>query len=570
MVRDPASLVAPPGGEGWGGSAYTGRLAANLLLSSLVGLDDRGSPIPDMAESVPTLENGGAGWVGDGDTRQLRVTFKLRRGARWSDGQPVTARDVLFSWQLALNPRLAPTLTTEHRYERVEAVDDATALFTLFSERSARAAAAREPNRYGFLRDQRGPVFDALYAHGLPSSWLYPAHALGPLVDGQPSTSPKAADLFTTSPYARRPIGSGPFQLQDWQPGVRITFAARGDYARGAPKVRTLVFVIGPSDGLLAALRAGGIDLLTAEGLDARRVDELTSVPGVRIDQTPSTAFERLDLRLDHPALNEPRVREALILALDRRALAEAALGDRVAAEMAVRDEAARRYPHDIARASALLDSAGFARGADGIRARGTQRLEPRLLTTIDRAATAPTGAANAQAAATTAAAGTSAAGAVVGPRLAELVREQLTRAGVGVRLEARPQPGLFEALAKRDFGLALYASVGGLDAAADMTAWHGSAAVPDARRAAPGENSSGLRHVELDRALAQAANAPEAAARANAIARARELLLAELPMLPLFTYPRVAATSPELRGVRPPLHPIGETWNAHEWTIDR
>ncbi|HZR01498.1 MAG TPA: ABC transporter substrate-binding protein, partial [Chloroflexota bacterium] len=173
LPTEPTTLAAPPA------DSESARLVGQLLFAQLVGLDGQLAPRADLAEAVPTLENGGATWIGDGDARQLQVTFKLRPGARWSDGQPVTARDVVFTWQLALNPTLGGAIDTERRLEKVEAPDDATAVFTFFSERSARAAAARQPNRYGFLRDQQGPVVDPLYAFGLPDWWVYPAHALG-------------------------------------------------------------------------------------------------------------------------------------------------------------------------------------------------------------------------------------------------------------------------------------------------------------------------------------------------------------------------------------------------------
>src|SRR5437764_11075745 len=100
------------------------------------------------------------------------------------------------------------------------------------------------------MKEQRGPVLDPLYFYGLPESWVYPEHALTPLVDGQPRRSPKAADLFAKGEYARRPVGAGPFALQEWQAGQRLVFAARRDYARGAPKVASVVLTVAPAERL--------------------------------------------------------------------------------------------------------------------------------------------------------------------------------------------------------------------------------------------------------------------------------------------------------------------------------
>src|SRR5262249_62037915 len=62
------------------------QMVAHLLWARLVGVDDRGEPYPDLAERVPTIENGGARWVGDGDARQLEVTLRPRGHARGRAG----------------------------------------------------------------------------------------------------------------------------------------------------------------------------------------------------------------------------------------------------------------------------------------------------------------------------------------------------------------------------------------------------------------------------------------------------------------------------------------------------
>jgi peptide/nickel transport system substrate-binding protein len=528
VAREPTSVVAPPGGEGWGGAAYAGRLAANLLFSQLVGLDDRGTPTPDLAEAVPTLDRG-ARFVGEGDARQLEVTFRLRP-ATWSDRQPVTARDVVFSWELALNPRVGATLSTEHRYERVEARDDRTVVFTSFSEQSARAAAAREPNRYGFLRDQRGPVVDPLFAVGLPNSFVYPAHAIGPLVDGQPRSSPKAADLFATSSFAKNPVGSGPYALREWQPGAKLVFAARADYARGAPKVTTIVVAMGTPERLQAALAGGEVDLLTWEATGA------TPIPtaGTQLTTAASWAREAIDVNLNRPPLNDVGVREALLRALDRATLAGPPQAD----------PASARYPFDPTRAEALLDGAGWARGPDGTRAKSGVKLEPTLLTTDTPEHRA----------------------------LAQTLRDQLARVGVAAKIDARPAAELFDPvggrLAQRDFDLALYGRVDGPDRLSDLAARYAGAAIPSRANGFAGENYPGLRSADLDRLFADAAATIDPAAREGLRRQIEETLLDELPTLPIVARMRVAVAPSNLRNLRLAAPSIGETWNAHEWAF--
>jgi peptide/nickel transport system substrate-binding protein len=529
LAVEPTTLAAPPGGEGWGGAAYANRLVANLLMCQLVGVDGRGQPFPDLAETVPTLEAGGARLLGEGDLRQIQSTFRLRRGARWSDGQPLTARDVVFTWQLSLNPLFAPTLATAHRYERVEAPDDATVVFTAFSERSARAAAAREPNRYGFLREQQGPVLDPLYLFGLPRSWIYPEHVVGRLVDGEPARSPRAAELLTASPYARAPVGGGPFALQDWQPGRQLAFAARADYHRGAPRLRAVSVSIATPERLAEALAAGELDLLTAEALGRPPA----APTGLRLASAASTAAEGIDLNLDHPTLRDRTVREALLRALDRPALAGAA-------GLAPADAVGARYPHDPARAADLLRAAGWEPGPDGPRLRDGRRLELRLLTTDDPSRR----------------------------RLAELIRDALAPFGVALTIEARRPAALLDQLGRRDFDLALYAQLDGLDRLADLAERYAAAAIPTGQAPWRGENYPGLRSPALDQLLADAATTLERARREELLRQAEDALLAELPRLPLAAHTRAAALSPELTGLELAAPPIAESWNADQWAL--
>lgn len=555
LAAEPTTLAAPPEGEGWGGAAYANRLVANLLMCQLVGIDARGQPDPDLAEAIPTVEAGGASLTGQGDLRQLATTFRLRRGARWSDGQPLTARDVVFTWQLLLNPLFAPTLSTAHRYERVDAPDDTTVVFTAFSERSARAAAAREPNRYGFLREQRGPVLDPLYLFGLPRSWIYPAHVVGPLVDGEPARSPRAADLLTASPFARAPVGGGPFALREWQPGRRIAFAARPDYHRGSPKLLGVDVSIAPPQRLAEALAAGELDLLTAEAAGGQPA----APTGVAAASASSTAVEGIDLNLDQPALADRAVREALLRALDRPGLAAAAglvlpatapagaapptaASTSLAASPAVpaADPAGARYPRDPARAADLLAAAGWVPGPDGVRVRDGRRFELRLLTTDDPGRL----------------------------RMAELIRAALAGVGVALTLEGRPAAALFDRLGRRDFDLALYAHVDGVDRLSDLAERYATAAIPTPLAPWSGDNYPGLRSPALDRRLEDAAATLERARRADLLALAEDALLTELPRLPLGARARAAAVAPELTGLEVAAPPIAETWNAHRWGL--
>ena len=136
--QEPDTFVAGEGG------LYVTQVASNLVYSQLVVIDDLMRPIADLAVDVPTLDNGDAVMVGDGTDQHLETTFHLRQDARFSDGTPLSADDVVFSWKLALNPvwGAAAGNDVESKYSDVVAKDAHTVVFKMKSESQATATSA--------------------------------------------------------------------------------------------------------------------------------------------------------------------------------------------------------------------------------------------------------------------------------------------------------------------------------------------------------------------------------------------------------------------------------------------
>src|SRR4051812_26575288 len=94
FTQEPDTFIAYEGG------LYVSQVAANLIYSYLTYYDDVMQPYADMATEVPTLDNGGAVMVGTGADQHLETTFKIRQDAKFSDGTPVTADDVIWSYRV--------------------------------------------------------------------------------------------------------------------------------------------------------------------------------------------------------------------------------------------------------------------------------------------------------------------------------------------------------------------------------------------------------------------------------------------------------------------------------------
>jgi len=217
------SLGEPDTFVGGEGGLYGTAVVGNLIYGQpgLVGIDDLMRPEAELATDVPTLDNGEAVMVGDGADQHLETTFHLRQNATFSDGTPVTADDVVFSWKLSLNPGCPAQAGNdlESKYSDVVAVDPHTVVFKM-----------------------KPSVIHPFYLYGLPDVWIYPSKRLGSLVDFDPQNSPRVANL-QSSVYGRQPVGSGPYTLDSWDPGIQMVFHARSDYYRGKPAIDTIIIL---------------------------------------------------------------------------------------------------------------------------------------------------------------------------------------------------------------------------------------------------------------------------------------------------------------------------------------
>src|SRR5438132_8086527 len=126
-------------------STLAGQLVANLVFDRLVGLDDQMHPYPVLAATIPSPDNSLVKLSGDGANRRLVVTMPLRDDVTWSDGEPFTADDVVYTWQLMMNPQSGFDTSVEDKLKSVERVDDYTVRFNYLSPNEDRAV---DPERY--------------------------------------------------------------------------------------------------------------------------------------------------------------------------------------------------------------------------------------------------------------------------------------------------------------------------------------------------------------------------------------------------------------------------------------
>jgi peptide/nickel transport system substrate-binding protein len=247
-------------------------------------------------DTVPTLENGLAVRETTPDGRPgIRVTWRLREGWRWGDGTPVTAEDALFAWQAGR--------------------DFATGFGGSEFYRSAYEAIVVDPRTIALRFDR--VTFD----FAATGTWEpLPAHVERARWEQEPRTY-RSRSAYETEP-TNPGLWNGPYRISAVQPGAGITLERNAAWNGAAPAFRRIaVRTVENTTALEAQLLAGQLDMIAGElGLSADQAVALERRAGQRFRflYKPGLVYEHLDLNLETPLLADRRVRQALILSLDR------------------------------------------------------------------------------------------------------------------------------------------------------------------------------------------------------------------------------------------------------------
>jgi peptide/nickel transport system substrate-binding protein len=326
------------------------RFVASAVTETLVRRDAHDELVPRLAESVPTLENGGLRVVTDdagAPDGRLVATFRLR-DAKWQDGEPITAADVQFAWQE--DQGAEPGTVSRWMADRISDVQVVTA------------------------RDVR-----VLYRNG--ERW--DDYALGPHV--MPSHRLARATVEQRTEYAREPVHAGAFAIAAWLPGS-ITLSAYPDYVLGAPKLGRVEIQFFPTRAVaLQALLRGDIDVAPWPVLEAdlaKTLDRFADGSRLLAYYVPTETGAVLRFGPDAKRFGDPFVRRAIELTIDRQSIVDDVFVGRarvprtylIPPQWAAAEDVPPARP-DRNRARAMLAEAGFTKGQFGILERGGERM---------------------------------------------------------------------------------------------------------------------------------------------------------------------------------------------------
>ena len=475
---------------------------------------------------LPSLENGRIKLVpAPGGGQGMEVTYTLQPGARWADGEPVTSQDVAFTVDVAKQPESGlPNAVLLRNLRDVRVIDDKT--FVLIYDHAEVGLSA--PDVLAVLpKHVEGPIFG-----GLADKRDYLKHSAY-------RTTPTAPGLWM-----------GPYRLAEFGAGKYVVFERNPYWFGEKPYFRKITLRFYPSSTQAeAGLFAGETDLLQEGTLPLRLADDvkkrLSDAFTVRTE--PSATLLSIVVNLDRPNLKDERLRRALLLAIDRKAIARDLFGDERAVAysfLAPQDpgysKTVPEVPFDPAAAAQELRDAGYRKNEAG-------RWQDEAGTPLALNLSINAGSAPAQA---------------VGSRIIV----DWERLGIGAALVSDPLL-LAQTLQHRQFELALFGLTPTPEYVPVTTL--ASAAIPTVANNFAGQNYAGLASPEIDALLQNLMGELDTSKRPTLWAKLQQQWAALLPALPLIDLPQLYVVPRWLSGFEPTGHEIPssdfcEMWSRH------
>lgn len=503
----------------------TKRLVIAYALHPITAFDENVVNQCVLCETLPTIENGLAEIVDLPDGKKgMEVTIKLKEGASWGDGVPVTAKDIEFTWKMARDPKIGfSNYNAWNRASELEIVDDRTVVLTL-------------------------PQVLSSY-----NSWdqVLPEHLEGAVYAANPTLDAYVKQsLFNTQP-TNPGLWNGAYTLSDYQIGTRIVFTPNPHWSGGEPHLKRIILSYRDnSSALLQNLLAGSVDAVPVSpgGISFSQMLDLKNQQPDKFTYhlDYGTNVERIAVNFDNPILQDRSVRQALIYAIDRQAISDQLFGGlQPVANGILSDQNAyynpdiQIYGYDPAKAKELLAEAGWKPGPGGICVNDKgERLSLELVST---------------------------AGNQTREQIAQVLQSQMKEVCVEIRNNFVPlQEFNGEMARKRKFTALIMSSIDFSPSVSPRIAL-GSNAIPTPQNNGVGNNFSGYANPAMDTAISELETALDPDTAKAKWAEVQRIFAEDLPMLPLYFYPRAYVAVPDLVNFRQgTLDPLA-IW-ANEW----
>ncbi|MFT4572643.1 MAG: peptide/nickel transport system substrate-binding protein [Hyphomicrobiaceae bacterium] len=471
---------------------------AGYLFDGLVSYDKTLSVLePRLAESWEVSEDG------------LTITFVLRKGLEWSDGDPFDVADIKFGFDKIRDPKTLTSYAEDYKQvSKFEVLDD-----------------------FSFRVTYDKPFAPALASWG--NMVVLPSHLL--------------ADVdINETPLAREPVTIGSYTLEKWETNTSLSLRSNHDYYRGRPHVERVVYRVIPDQATqFLELKSGGLDSMGLTPLQYRRQ---TSTRQFNEDFTKyryvSGGYTYLGYNLTNPLFEDVRVRRALTHAIDKQEIVDTVLlGLGSIAETPYRpgtawinqtlvDEAP--FPYDPERARALFAEAGWEdTNGDGVLDKDGERFTFRILTN---------------------------SGNDLRLKTATVIQQRLKEVGVAVEVRVLEWSAFInDFVDKRNFDALVLGWSLSLDPD-QYDIWHSS------KTEFKQFNFVGFKNDEVDDLLEKGRRLFDTDERKAIYDRIQEIIAQEQPYTFLYVPDALPTVHARFRGIDEA--PAGISWNFHEWYV--
>ena len=471
------------------------RDVAGQVYSGLVRYDKNLKLEGELAESWDVSKDG------------LTITFHLRQGVKWHDGQPFTSHDVLYTYRVTIDPKTP----------------------TAYAEDFKQVKHAEAPDPYTFRVTYGKPFAPALESWGVS---ILPAH----LLEGKD---------ITKSELARRPVGTGPYRFKEWVAGQKLVLESNHDYFEGRPYIDRYVYRIIPDTATMyMELKAGGLDMMGLSPVQYQRQTTTREfLSRFNKYRYPASAYTYLGYNLRHPLFSDKRVRQALTSAINKDEIIQGVLlgmgqvahGPYKPGTWAYNPNV-RDFAYNPERARALLAEAGWRdKNGDGILVKDGKPFSFTILTNQ---------------------------GNDLRLKTALIVQQRLKAVGIEVKIRTIEWASFLKNfIDKGDFQAVILGWTIGQDP--DLfDVWHSS-------KTGPRElNFIGYKNTEMDRLIETGRGTFDLEERRRCYYRIQDIMAEDQPYTFLYVPDALPVVSARFRGIEPA--PAGIMYNFIKWYVPK
>ena len=491
MTGEPSNLIAMIAGD----SASSA--IANNIFNSLLKYDESLNYAPEIAESWDISNN------------QKTITFKIREGLYWADGEKLTSKDVMFSWKLVTDPNTRTPYASDYQLVKK----------------------ASTPDLYTFI-----VTYEESYAPAL-DTWtslhILPEHLL------------KNEDVNSTY-FSRKPVGSNYYKLDNWKSGQQVSLTRNSFSINGKANINNLVSRIIPdTSSQFLELTADNIDLMNINPIQYQRVfpSRKDLQDKIGLYKELGNGYTYLGFNLKKEPFNDKRVRKALNFAIDKNEIIKGVLlglGEPLSSPYKPgtrwNNTKLKPYPYDSNRALALLNEVGYKKNNNGLLEKDGKVLRFEILTNQNKQR----------------------------EMTAVIVQRRLKEIGVDVSIRVIEWASFINQFIKTgDFDVVVLGWSLSLDPD-QFNIWHST-------QQGPGQfNFLGYENKRVDTLLEKGRLELDISKREKIYHEFSDILLDDSPIVYLYAGYGLSAINKRVRGIKRPSPPAGIYHNSYDWFIPK